>query len=78
MENTVEEEPFDIRNHIINSIQEFQNTLDQMQKCRNDLASEKAAKIKAKKDLKRTEKLFKTKLEGLNKKPEFKSTIPSQ
>ena len=40
--------------------------------------SKKEAKIKAKKDLKRTEKLFNKNLDGFTKKPEFNSTVASQ
>ena len=78
METSNQEEAFNIRNHITNSIDSFKETLECMKKCRNDLISEKNIKLKEKKDRKRTEKLFTTKLDGLNKKPEFTSTVASQ
>ena len=78
MENLAEENAFDIRAHIQNSVNQFKETLNIMKKCKEDLISQKNAKIKEKKDFKRTQKLFKTKLDGLTKKPEFKSTVGSQ
>ena len=74
----MQENILDIRDHITNSIQEFKSTLDHMKRVRDDKNSNKEAKIKAKKDLKRTEKLFNKNLDGFTKKPEFNSTVASQ
>ena len=80
MEETVEGEgeSYDIRQHIMDYMEGFKEVLGHMKNCREEMIADKEAKLKIKRDQKRTEKLFKTKLDGLNKKPEFKSTIASQ
>ena len=77
-----EEHVFDdgshLRESIRQSIQEFHNINNEMRSVRQTHQETKKQKLAERKAFKKNELLFTKKTEGLSKKAEFRSTIPSQ
>ena len=74
----VDEEGARMREEILQSIQQFKGTVEEMKNLKQQHLETKKQRIQERKAVKRTEKLFTQKIEGLSKKVEFNSTIPSQ
>lgn len=72
------EERVEIQNRIKNSIHEFNETLENMKRVREETKDEKQRRIEERSKQKKNEKLFARKIDGLTKKQDFVSTVASR